>query len=91
MGNRHRDEKTVHVSHDGDVVRTASGHRTMSISWYIRKAKVAMDEKAYYDAWLDFGSALARSTDPGEIWGLKQLEKGAYKRMRPPQGPYKEG
>jgi len=90
MGNRRRDEKTVHVSHEGDVVRTASGHRTMSISWYIRKAKVAMDEKAYYDAWLDFGSALARSTDPEEIWDLKQLEKGAYKRMRPPKGHKKK-
>ncbi|MEK0340344.1 MAG: hypothetical protein QQN46_09045, partial [Nitrosopumilus sp.] len=67
MGKRRRDEKTVHVSYDGDVVKIASGHKTMSISWYIRKAKAAMEDRAYYDAWLDFGSALARSTDSEEI------------------------
>ena len=90
MGKRRRDEKTVHVSYDGDVVKIASGHKTMSISWYIRKAKAAMEDRAYYDAWLDFGSALARSTDPEEIGDLKQLEREAYKRMRPPKGHKKK-
>ncbi len=85
-----RKETKVHVSRSGDIVLTASGHKTMSINWYIYRAKAAMDEKAYYDAWLDFGSALARSTDPEEIWDLKQLEKGAYKRMRPPKGHKKK-
>ncbi len=90
MGKRRRDEKTVHVSYDGDVVKIASGHKTMSISWYIRKAKAAMEDRAYYDAWLDFGSALARSTDSEEIWDLKQLEKEALKRIHPPKGHKKK-
>ena len=85
-----RKETQVHVSHSGDMVLTASGHKTLSINWYIRRAKAAMLERAFYDAWLDFGSALARSTDPEEIWDLKQLEKEALKRIHPPKGHKKK-
>ncbi len=87
---RRRDEKTVHVSHSGDMVLTASGYKTLGINWYIRRAKAAMLERAYYDAWLDFGSALVRSTDSEEIWDLKQLEKAALKRIHPPKGHKKK-
>ena len=85
-----RKETKVHVSRSGDVVLTASGHKTLSINWYIHRAKAAMVERAYYDAWMDFGSALARSTDPEETWDLKQLEREAYKRMRPNKGHKKK-
>ena len=87
---KRRKEETTYVSHSGDTVLTASGHKTLSINWYIRRAKAAMAEKAYYDAWLDFGSALARATDPEEIWDLRQLEREAYKRMRPRKGHKKK-
>lgn len=85
-----RKETKVYVSHSGDVVLTASGHKVLSINWYIHRAKAAMVERAFYDAWLDFGSALARSTDSEEIWDLKQLEREAYKRMRPNKGHKKK-
>ncbi len=87
---KRRNEQTTYVSHSGDEVLTASGHKTLSINWYIRRAKAAMAEKAYYDAWLDFGSALARATDSEEIWDLRQLEREAYKRMRPRKGHKKK-
>ena len=86
MSKRRKDEVKVHVAHAGDHVLTASGHKTMSINWYIRRAKAAMAEREYYDAWMDFGSALARSTDTEETWDLRQLEREAYKRMRPRKG-----
>ena len=89
MSKRHKDEMT-YESHAGDVVLTASGHKTLSINWYIRRAKAAMAEKAYYDAWMDFGSALARSTDSEETWDLRQLERQAYKLMRPRKGHKKK-
>ncbi len=85
-----RKETKVYVSHSGDMVLTASGRKTLSINWYIRRAKAAMLERAYYDAWLDFGSALARSTDAEEIWDLKQLEREALKRIHPPKGHKKK-
>ena len=86
---KHKD-KAVHVSHSGDAMLTPGGYKVLSISWYIRKAKAAMEDRAYYDAWLDFGSALARSTDSEEIWDLKQLEKEALKRIHPPKGHKKK-
>lgn len=90
MGKRRRDEVQVHVSQAGDIVLNAKGYKTLSVNWYIRRAKAAMLERAFYDAWLDFGSALARSTDSEEIWDLKQLEREAFKRMRPNKGHKKK-
>ncbi|MEK0339279.1 MAG: hypothetical protein QQN46_03510 [Nitrosopumilus sp.] len=86
---KHKD-KAVHVSHSGDAMLTPGGYKVLSISWYIRRAKAAMIEKECYDAWLDFGSALARSTDPEEIWDLQQLEREAFKRIRPRKGHKKK-
>ena len=87
---KRRKEETTYVSHSGDMVLTASGHKTLSINWYIRRAKSAMAEKEYYDAWLDFGSALARATDSEEIWDLHQLEREALKGIHPPKGHKKK-
>ncbi len=89
MANKHKD-KAVHVSRSGDAMLTPEGYNVLSINWYIRRAKAAMIEKECYDAWLDFGSALARSTDPEEIWDLQQLEREAFKRMRPRKGHKKK-
>ena len=90
MSKRRKDEVKVHVSQPGDVIVTPSGHKVMSVNWYIRRGKAAMAEKAYYDAWMAFGSALARSTDAEESWDLKQLEREAYKRMHPRKGHKKK-
>ncbi len=90
MSKRRRDEVKVHVAHAGDIITTAKGHKTMSVNWYIRRAKAAVEERAFYDAWLDFGSAAAISTDSEEIWDLRQLEREAFKRMRPRKGHKKK-
>lgn len=90
MGKRRREEKKVHVSRSGDVIVTPTGHKAMSTNWYVYRAKAAMADREFYDAWMDFGSALARSTDRAEIAELRQLEREAYKRMRPRKGHKKK-
>lgn len=90
MGKRRREEKQVHVSRAGDVVVTPSGHRSMSLNWYMHRAKAAMVEREFYDAWMDFGGALARSTNAEELSELRQLEREAFKRMRPRKGHKKK-
>ncbi len=90
MGKRRRDEVKVHVSRDGDVVVTSSGHKAMSTNWYVYRAKAAMADREFYDAWMDFGSALARCTNAAETSEMRQLEREAYKRMRPRKGHKKK-
>lgn len=90
MSKRRRDEANVHVSQDGDVVTSPEGYKTLSINWYIRNAKTAGAERAWYDAWLHYGSALARATNGAEISDLRQLERDAWKRFHPRKGHKKK-
>lgn len=76
-----RKEVKTYVTHDGDHVITELGHKILSLAWYIRMGKAAMEERDFCTAWQCFGSAQARTTDPAESWDLKQLEKKAYKLM----------
>ena len=76
-----RTKDTKHESFEGDVIVTPAGHKILSLGWYVRMGKAAMEERDWCSAWHHFGSAQARTTDPAEIWDLKQLEKKAYKLM----------
>jgi len=76
---RRKDNATTHVTHDGDHVTT--GHKILSLAWYIRMARAAMEERDFCTAWQHFGSAQVRTLDPAESRELKQLEKKAYNLM----------
>jgi len=78
---RRKDTVTTHVAHDGDHVTTKSGHKILSLAWYTRMARAAMEERDYCTAWQHFGSAQVRALDPVESRELKQLEKKAHKLM----------
>ena len=78
---RRKDSVMTHVTHDGDHVITESGHKILSLAWYNRMARAAMEERDFCTAWQHFGAALSRTLDPVEMRELKLLEKKAYKLM----------
>lgn len=78
---RHKDIVMTHVTHDGDHVTTKSGHKILSLAWYMRTARAAMEERDYCTAWQHFGAAQVRTLDLAESRELKQLEKKAHKLM----------
>lgn len=62
-----------------DDVTVVDGRHILGIHHYIRVAKLAMEAKNWYDAYMAFGSALARCTNPTEAWELRQLETKCYR------------
>lgn len=78
---RRKDNVKTHVAQDGDHVITESGHKILSLAWYIRMARAAMEERDYCTAWQHFGAAQVRTLDLVESRELKQLEKKAHKLM----------
>ncbi len=78
---RRKDTVMTHVTHDGDHVATKSGHKVLSLAWYMRMARAAMEERDYCTAWQHFGAAQVRTLDLAESRELKQLEKKAHKLM----------
>ncbi len=78
---RRKDTVTTHVAHDGDHVITESGHKILSLAWYMRMGRAAMEERDYCTAWQHFGAAQVRTIDLADSRELKQLEKKAHKLM----------
>lgn len=75
---------------DSDVTTTPEGCRVLGMSYYVRRAKAAMEERDWYIAWLCWGSALARVTDAAEEWDMRQLEKKAYRLLLNRKGDRKK-
>ncbi len=87
---RRKETVTTHVAHEGDYVTTKSGHKILSLAWYNRMARAAMEERDFCTAWQHFGAAQVRTLDPAESRELKQLEKKAHKLMLNRKGDRKK-
>jgi hypothetical protein len=85
-----KDPKAAAVTPSTDDVTVVDGVHVLGINYYIRIAKAAMEERNWYDAWMAFGSALARCTDSTEAWELKQLETKCYRKSLPKKADRKQ-